>query len=261
MRRLHLVELEDLEWFPAVVRDGGTAFLRAAERVLRVGSIFSGPLADAMRRTGHTEIVDLCSGGAGPLPEVIADLRAAGLNVSGVMTDKFPNVAAFSEAITDSDGQIRFEAESVDATDVPKHLTGFRTIFNAFHHFPPELARGILADAVAKRTPIGVFEIVERTPQAVMGVLSTPLGVLALMPTIRPVRPAWWFLTYVLPAIPALVAWDGFVSCLRVYSPEELREMIDSIDGHETFDWKIERVKIPPGVMRATILIGTPRAN
>ena len=41
---------------------------------------------------------------------------------------------------------------------MPDELGGFRTLFNAFHHFPPERARAILEDAVHKGQGIGVFE-------------------------------------------------------------------------------------------------------
>ena len=66
--------------------------------------------------------------------------------------------------------------------------------------------------------------------------------------------------TYLVPLIPALLLWDGLVSCLRAYSPAELRELIAGIDGHETFDWIVQRVWLYPLPLRGTILIGSPRA-
>jgi len=43
------------------------------------------------------------------------------------------------------------------------------------------------------------------------------------MPTVRPFKPGWLVLTYL---IPLLVLWDGLVSCLRVYSTRELRALV-----------------------------------
>ncbi len=44
------------------------------------------------------------------------------------------------------------------ALDVPESLRGMRTMFEGFHHFKPDHARKILADAVEKRTAIGLFD-------------------------------------------------------------------------------------------------------
>ncbi|MEO8601362.1 MAG: hypothetical protein ABI629_02185 [bacterium] len=68
MRRLHLIELEDQPWCPAVIRNAATDYLRF---MLNLGNNY-GPavpvLARAwpLQRTAATCIVDLCSGGGGP---------------------------------------------------------------------------------------------------------------------------------------------------------------------------------------------------
>jgi hypothetical protein len=66
MRRRQLVELEDLPWFPAVLRDGGTAFLDFAERASGNGRKMVAPLERLLDATGQTQLIDLCSGGGGP---------------------------------------------------------------------------------------------------------------------------------------------------------------------------------------------------
>ena len=42
--------------------------------------------------------------------------------------------------------------------NVPESLNGFRTLFSSFHHFRPEQARAILANAMEKKQAIAVFE-------------------------------------------------------------------------------------------------------
>jgi hypothetical protein len=93
--RLQLVELEDLSWWPAVVRDLSTDYLHFIETRLALHRPIVGLLASALRETGERRLIDLCSGGAGPLPALVADLRAQGLKVDAVLTDRFPNPAAF----------------------------------------------------------------------------------------------------------------------------------------------------------------------
>ncbi|MBP9105576.1 MAG: hypothetical protein KBF56_02330, partial [Gemmatimonadaceae bacterium] len=61
MPRMQLVELEDLPWFPSVLRDGGTCFLELAERMSGHGRMLVAPLERALDATGETHLVDLCS--------------------------------------------------------------------------------------------------------------------------------------------------------------------------------------------------------
>ena len=66
MRRRQLIELEDLAWFPRAVRDGGTDWLGFMANVTGMFSPVAPKIREAMRATGSTQIVDLCSGGGGP---------------------------------------------------------------------------------------------------------------------------------------------------------------------------------------------------
>ncbi len=158
MRRLHLFEIEDQTWFPAAIRDGLTDFLRFIWETGRVHRPVLPVLRKAMETTGAERIVDLCSGGSGPVRLLQEDLEKDGLTLAVVMTDKFPNHEAFERTKVLSGGKVDYIAESVDATAVPEELKGFRTLFTSFHHFRPETARQILVDAAAKGQPIGIFE-------------------------------------------------------------------------------------------------------
>jgi hypothetical protein len=258
MGRLHLFELEDYSWFPRVLRDAATAYLRRAVELTGIAARFVPLVAEAVRATRAERIVDLCSGGGGPVVELARRLREAGVDVPFVLTDLFPNVPAFEEARRSVGGSLEFESASIDASRVPDRLDGMRTLFNAFHHFRQEQARAILADAVARRQPIGVFEVASRDPLTVLAIACSPLLVVVAMPTIRPIRLSWLFFTYVVPLVPALVFWDGIVSCLRVYSPEELRALVDSLPPND-FAWDIGR--LPLGPMEGTFLVGCPRQH
>lgn len=260
MKRLHLVELEDLPWFPGVLRDGGTAFLELAVRASGHAKLLVPTLERALERTGATEIVDLCSGGGGPVRVVSDELAARGRKVHVQLTDRYPNVQAFAHATLGSEGRVTGRSEPVDATAVPAGLTGFRTIFNAFHHFPPELARAILADAVSKRQPIGVFEVVSREPVPLLGLLLSPLTVTLSMPFWRPFRWPWIVWTWLFPVMQPFVLWDGIVSWLRIYSVEELRALVAGIDAPD-WEWDIGTIQLGSAPAHATYLIGTPKGS
>src|SRR5688572_3470335 len=172
MRRIHVPELEDEAWFPAVLRDGLTSFLRVATERLRVFDAAAPVLADVVRRQRARRIVDLCSGGGGPLLSILEHMHDV---EHAVLTDLFPIARAFDVAVRRLPVRVRAHRSPVDATNVPDELDGVRTIFNALHHFRPKDARKIFADAVAKRQPICAFEVVERRAQTMLTVAGTPL--------------------------------------------------------------------------------------
>lgn len=59
MNRLHLFELEDQPWFPALIRDAGTAYLELMARLAHHGETIAPILARALRRANEDHIVDL----------------------------------------------------------------------------------------------------------------------------------------------------------------------------------------------------------
>jgi hypothetical protein len=257
MRRLHLAEIEDQPWCPRPVRDAATDYL---EFMIRLGNAYAPVvplLREALRRTGARRIVDLCSGGGGPWPRLLPELDREGAPVEVVLTDLYPNLDALRRARAATGGRLGFREESVDATRIPPGLDGFRTLFTAFHHFPPERARAILRDAVRARQGIGVFEATMRSPGSVAAMLPTPLAVLLATPFIRPFRPSRLLWTYLLPAVPALVLWDGVVSCLRTYTPDELREMTGELAG-EGYHWEIGQARSRGAPAPVTYLLGWP---
>ncbi len=215
--RWHLFEFNDQPWLPAVWRNALTAYLYAAYRSTPFGAMFTRQVAALMRETGSTKIVDLCSGAGGPIGLVDRGLRTSGVTAEITMTDLFPNKTAA--------GGIAYWPQSVDARAVPAELTGMRTLFASFHHFEPRDARQILRSAFDQRRPIGVFEVTARTPMGVLTALLIPFGVLLMTPRVRPLTAFQLVFTYLIPILPVMIFWDGLVSQLRTYTPEEMLAM------------------------------------
>ncbi len=254
MRRFHLFELEDQPWFPAVVRDLATDYLQFIQTHFRLDRAMAPIVRRVLEDTGSRRIVDLCSGGSGPLLLLMKDLAAEGFKVTALLTDLYPNVAAFAEIAAASGGLIAFERDPVDARDVPPRLTGLRTIFNGFHHFRPDAARAVLHAAAAARQPIAIFEMSERSPRTI-AVLLTPLMVWAATPFMRPFKWRRLFWTYVIPLVPLTCLWDGIVSQLRAYTPSELRDLSA---GSAPMRWEVGQIPIARGRGRLTYLVGFP---
>jgi hypothetical protein len=263
VNRVQLFELEDQPWFPRVLRDGGTAYLALAAAASGHPALLAPKLAEALRASGETRILDLCSGGGGPLRDIVRVLARDGLDVRALLTDAYPSEAVLAAVAEGSQGRITWSPAPVDATRVPRDLPGVRTMFNAMHHFRPEAVRAILTDAVEAGRPFAAFELVGRSPLMLAGMLVNPLLCALAVPFLRPFRPAWIPLTYVVPALPLFVLFDGVVSCLRVYSPDELRALIASLaPAHrDAFTWDVGRIRLDPAPVYATYLVGVPRAR
>ncbi|MFP2930496.1 hypothetical protein ACLESO_35920, partial [Pyxidicoccus sp. 3LG] len=124
------------------------------------------------------------------------------------------------------------------------------------HHFRPEDARAVLADAQARGVPIAAFESVRRTPVGILSMLLVPLLVLLFTPLVRPLTPLRLLLTYVVPVAPLVIFWDGIVSALRAHSPEELRAMTASL-ARAGYTWEVGEAALP-GKPAITYVLGRP---
>lgn len=276
MRRVQFIELHEQPWFPASLRDDvtdavqfGFNLLKAYEPVAPLlqsmidwtGSETNNrPASDRQGSDGRDSIVDMCSGGGGPWLELSRTLRChASEDSTGLqiwLTDKYPNLEAFQRISASSDKRIAYYTEPVDARNVPRTLKGLRTMFTSFHHFPPEDARAILQNAVDAGESVGIFEITRRAPSTI-GIIF--VGILLLFlhtPRIRPFRWSRLLWTYLIPIIPLVLLFDGLVSCLRTYHPQELREIVDKLTS---CDYRWEIGELTGGRAPVTYLIGYSR--
>jgi hypothetical protein len=255
--RVHLFEFADYSWFPDVVRDLMTDYLHFVETKFRLHEPIPALLKQIVAETGTTDVVDLCSGGAGPIPAIDADLRDQGLELTFTLTDKYPNLGAFERSVAESGGTVGFVRESVDAADVPESLMGIRTIINGMHHFRPAEARAVLRNAVEANQPIATFELVERRAASIIPLFLIPVIVWVVTPAIRPRKLSRFLWTYLVPVMPLVTWWDGLVSHLRSYTPEELEALAEPFDGYR---WRTGKAPIGKTGNNVTYLIGVPEA-
>lgn len=262
MARIHAFELEDQTWFPSLIREYMTDFLSHMGGWSKIPYVpFVARLAEAMRGTGDGRVVDLCSGGGGPAVMIAKQLsEQLERPVGVVLTDLFPSVERWRHARSVFPAWVELEARPVDARAVPADLEGFRLVCNGFHHLSPEQARACLQDAVTQRQGVALVELAQRSALSVLQVALGTLTQLAVTPFIRPFRWSRLLLTYVLPVVPLCTLWDGVVSCLRVYSPHELENLISSLQRND-YRWEVGRLAVPKMPSELTYLIGVPNSR
>lgn len=252
MRRLHLFEFGDQQWFPQLLRDTETAYLTAAYRFWpELGRQWAEKISTVLHPGEAVEIVDLCSGSGGAMPQIVEALCKQNYDVRARLTDLYPNPNS------SLDPRIRWQLDPVDATHVPPRLTGVRTMFSAFHHFHPDAARMILKDAFDCRRAICIFEPGSGTLLGMAAMLGVPLAVLALMPLARPFRWAYLLFTYLIPLAPFIILWDGMVSMLRIYSPDQMHMLTADLQAPD-YLWQLGQIKVRGIPDRLPYLIGRP---
>lgn len=257
--RLNLPELEDQPWLPDVLRRGMLDALRFGIEITRVYAPTVPLLAAALRRTGAGQVVDLCSGGGGGLRPVQQGLsQAMGREVRVVLTDLYPNVPAYQLLEQESGGSIGFWPEAVNATAVPPDLRGFRTVYSAFHHFPPEQGERLLRNAVTASEGIAVFEGAGKHWWELVALWAWLPLLWGVTPFLQPFRWSRLFWTYVVPLIPLFTIWDGTASILRLYPVEHLRQLAAQADPENQYDWQCDTIAAGFG-RSVTYLIGTPK--
>ncbi|MEJ8758135.1 class I SAM-dependent methyltransferase [Pontibacter sp. H259] len=256
--RLQLFEFEDQRWFPHVIRQGMLDFLRFMISRLNAYETALPLLEELLIKTNQTHITDLCSGAGGGIETIqLALSKQMGQTIRITLSDLYPNIAAYQYLQQQSEGSINFIPEPVDATAVPESITGVRTIFSSFHHFPPTIARRILQDAADNGAAIGIFEGAKKSwLEMLLLWLVFPVLILVATPFIRPFKVSRLFFTYIIPLIPLGIIWDGTVSLLRIYTPEHLQQFLQSINA-PNYTWRTGRIGNKPG-KNVIYLIGYP---
>lgn len=259
--RNYLFEFEDLPWFPDTIRrsmvDYLSFFLRKTEFYKPILPL----IAECLAHSNDQRIIDLCSGGGGPMQQLQKQLsQVMGKSIPIVLTDKFPNVAAYEQMVLLPNSNFSFIETSVDASQVPVNLKGVRTIFSAFHHFSPDFAKAVLKDAVANKTPIAIFDGGDKNLLTILGIiLAHPVIFFFCTPFFRPFRFSRIIFTYLIPLIPFCTVWDGVISILRLHKPKSMLQMVKEINATD-YHWMAGTKKHPLG-FHIAYLIGYPKNN
>lgn len=252
---LHLFEFEDFEWFPDVIRKGQTDYLHFMINKFNIYKPAAVIVKELIENSGKSDILDLCSGGGGGMNLFQGELeKITGKDITVTLSDKYPNTDAFEKIKSETGGKVNYLSKPVDALNVPDDKKYIRTIFSAFHHFKPVDAKKIIEQAVNCNAPIAIFEGAAKEVKNFLGILLfTPIIFLLITPFMKPFRWSRLFFTYIIPLIPVTTTWDGLVSILRMYTPEEMLEMANSVNKN-SYIWRsgIIKNKIGTSIMYLT---------
>lgn len=207
--------------------------------------------------------VDYCAGGGGPTPfieryinstEEDGDSSATTKGrkttkkqqqqqpVHFILTDLHPHIPNWTLAAAASP-HIHYSPQSIDAAASPPNLLStvepplpspsqqkktFRTFNLAFHHLPDPLATSVLADTLRTSSGFAIIELQDRQWRSFLAVCLLGLGVLAFAPYFawKWHSPGTLFWSWVVPVLPFVLVWDGWMSSVRTRTVEEVEGMM-----------------------------------
>ena len=259
LQRRNLPEFSDQPWLPKALRRSITAYLEAMHAFLGTPALWAPIVARTAARQASINLTDLCSGSGGPAIRLREELQKRHRRrVKLTLTDLFPDPTSVARVAALGDQGLTYHPSSIDAARVPPELEGGRTLICGFHHLSTKDADALLGDAAAKGTPLMIFEVTDRDlPSMLTAIFLTPLLVLILTPTIRRLSALQLFLTYVLPVLPLMIAWDHLASCVRTYSRQDLAVLAKRHSGAR-YQWEIGAIGPSWLPTRWPYMIGRP---
>lgn len=214
-------------------------------------------------------ILDLCSGAGGPWLTLGSELARWFLRVQISLSDLYPQANQWnpeSKFHSQADvGPVTYIPTPVDATRA-KFPADLRTMFLSFHHMSPETAKAIISDSVQNQQTIVIFELQERS----FSFLAFFTFIAWAAPIILLIKRPWlglkdsnalarWIFTFLIPLIPVVITVDGFLSILRTYSDDEIRNMVEQIPQSDQYVWEFRTRWVGPLPIRC--FAGLPRSK
>ena len=260
MKRIQLFEFEDFPWFPNWLRKCLTRMMVVMHKLLNTGEEMADLVNRGLNHAENNNIIDLCSGSGGPMPEVLDILKGKYLvqNPKLIMTDLFPNQDYASEINGLNDEAIEYLIEPVDASAVGSERKGLRTMVGSLHHMKPETARKILKNAQDELQPFLSFEISDNSYPKALWWVAIPINIvtsLFVSLMARPMTIQQIVFTYLIPIIPLAFAWDGAVSNARTYTLNDMDLLLEGLDSRD-YQWEKGVIK---GKSKKVYLLGLPK--
>ena len=264
MKRIQLFEFEDFQWFPAAIRNSMTNLIVVFHKMMGSSQTLALLLTALRNKINFDQIVDMGSGSGGAMPEAVKLMneKENGTPVNLLLTDLHPN-SKFIESINrQNNPQIKYQAQSLDATQLANTPEGLKTMIASFHHMPPVQAKSILKSAQDNKQVILIYELAENNIPTILWWLLLPLSLVILFimclfmtPFARPMTWQQIVFTYLIPIIPICYAWDGQASLVRTYTFSDLEKILAEIKM-EGYHWDMKIAKNAKGKKAGYYLFG-----
>ncbi|CAN8098392.1 unnamed protein product [Discula destructiva] len=197
-----------------------------------------------------------------------------------ILTDLHPHIPNWTLAAAASP-QIHYSPHSINAAASPPNLLAtvepplpapllaaspktFRTFNLAFHHLPTPLATSVLHDTLTTSSGFAIIELQDRHLRSFLAVCLLGLGVLAFAPYFawKWRSPGTLFWSWVVPVLPVVLVWDGWMSSVRTRTVGEIEALMAEGGGGgaaKGWDTRTGRVMHLPPFAEVNWIIATKR--
>ena len=267
MKRIQLFEFEDFHWFPKSWRTSMTHLIVVLQKMMGVPQVLASLLNDVKKQYPFDNIVDTGSGSGGALIDAVKQYNSkhGDSPISLTLTDLNPHPEFVEQINSQKDPHISYRSESVDARHLDQAPAGLKTMMNSFHHMPPKIARSILKSAHESKQPLLIYEMAENKVPLVAWWLFLPISLAiliimtwAMTPFVRPLTGKQLLFTYLIPVIPLAYAWDGQASSVRMYTFDDVEELLDGLKD-TAYEWTVDRALNKKGKPVGYNILGLPK--
>ncbi len=267
MKRLELFEFEDFQWLPNSIRSGVTNLIQVFHRLMGTSEVLGLLIARCRQKYDFEQVVDMGSGSGGPMPEVIGELNKSttGSPLKLLLTDIYPNPDLVDAINRQNLPNVRYRNSPLNATELGTAPGGLKTMIASFHHLKPADARKVLRSAEESKQPILLYELARNTIPTLLWWLLLPLSLAILFvmawgmtPFVRPISLSQWVLTYLIPIIPLVYAWDGQASLMRTYTFQDIQSLLGDRD-EDNYVWEVGEAKKRSGKKAGYYVFGYPK--
>jgi len=132
--------------------------------------------------------------------------------------------------VDDKIKRVFVSAENLTTTEEGLYLS-----VNSFHQFSVNEAKDMLTQISNKKQPVVIVEGNNDSLWQVFGMtVIVPITVLLTAPFVKPFRFERIIFTYIIPVLPFVTFFDGFMALFKLYAPKDLDELTASIktDGY-----------------------------
>lgn len=263
MKRIQLFEFEDQKWFGPSFRVALTKVLEVLDRVTGLHGVLAHELDQLISKTGQKKLFDYGSGSGGAMPETLKLLKAKYPDIQLELSDLFPDEKYAQIYNDDKNDSITYNLKPVDASNANHKHDGIKTLINSFHHLTPEVATKVLKTAQDNNDTIIIYEMAENKIPTIIWWLGLPIGLvlvsvmaLLLTPFVKKLTLHQLFFTYLIPIIPLCYAWDGQASMPRIYTREDIQELLNCFERKEGYEWTIRPALNTKNKPQGYVIIG-----
>lgn len=126
----------------------------------------------------------------------------------------------------------------VNADNFNASEEGLYLSVNSFHQFSVDEAKEMLKQISHHKQPVVIVEGNNDSLWQVFGMtVIVPLTVLLTAPFVKPFRVERLIFTYVIPVLPFVTFFDGFMALFKLYAPKDLDELTASVQAKD-YNWR-----------------------